>query len=382
MISKLPGVGSSIFSVMSRLAREHNAINLSQGFPDFPGDAELIREVHIAMAHGHNQYAPMAGVPELREAIANKMHMVHGLNIDPNKQITITAGATEALFCAIASLINPGDKVMIIEPAYDSYKPVLQLFGAEVHHFALSKDSFSVDWDRLEAKLDSSFKLIITNSPQNPISTVFKYEDWGELERLVRKFDLYLLSDEVYEHIIFDGLVPDTAQSYAGLKDRCISVFSFGKCFHYTGWKTGYAVGPDDWMEEFRKIHQYNVFSVHTPTQYALAEYLNQPKHYDSIHQFYERKRDLFQELIADSGFSLMPCQGSYFVCADYSKLSDLSDMEFASEMTKQYGVATIPLSAFYTEQQNQKLIRFCFAKEDKTLVKAGKILSGINNVE
>jgi len=369
--SRLPDVGTTIFTVMSNLAREVGAINLSQGFPDFPIDPELADRVDGAIRAGHNQYAPMPGIPELREAIARKIRRTYGVSGDPETEVTVTAGATQAVFTVIGAVTRPGDEVIVLDPAFDSYAPGVQLFGAVPIHVPLSDEmTFEEETaDALERAITPRTRLIIINSPHNPSGRILRRVDLDRIAEILRSTNVLLLSDEVYEHLIFDGEPHASVLAHPELVERSFAVFSFGKVFHATGWKMGYAVAPEPLMAEFRKAHQFNVFCVNTPAQHALAGYLGDPRHWEGLSQFYQRKRDRFRAGLRESRFHLLPCEGSYFQMADYSEVSDLPDRTFAEWLTHEHGVATIPLSPFYRDPPaGQRLVRFCFGKEDRTL--------------
>lgn len=377
--SKLPSVGTTIFTVMSGLATETGAINLSQGFPGFPVSDELIELVNRAMHAGHNQYAPMPGIMALRERIAEKMESLYGHRYDPNHEITITAGGTQALFSAITALVRPGDEVIVLEPAYDSYIPAIQLAGGVPVPVALHAPDFKPDWTEVQSKCTSRTRLIMINTPQNPTGMVFTAEDMQALLSITRDTDILILSDEVYEHILFDGLPHLSVSSYPELMERSLVVFSFGKTYHATGWKCGYVLAPAGLMREFRKVHQFTVFSVNTPLQYALADYMQERSHYTGLPSFYQAKRDLFRKLISHSRFRILPCHGSYFQLLDYSDITEESDTEYAKQITRSHGVASIPVSVFYsTPPAGQRLLRFCFAKEDHILEAAAERLCAV----
>lgn len=367
--SKLPKVGTTIFTVMSQLADQHKAINLSQGFPDFQPPPELVARVTHYLEAGRNQYAPMIGVRELREAIAEKLRALYGVHADPETEITVTPGATEALFAAIHAVVRPGDEVIVFDPAYDSYEPAVTLAGGRTLHVPLTRPSFSIDWERLKSVLSDRTRLVIVNSPHNPSGALLTEEDLGELAALLRPYGCYLLSDEVYEHIVFDGRHA-TVLAHPELKERSFAVFSFGKTYHATGWKIGYAVAPRALTEELRKIHQYLTFAAVTPLQHALADFIRErPEHYLSLPDFYREKRDLFVELLAPSRFELVPARGTYFQLADYGRISSEPDTEFARRLTIEHGVAVIPISVFCAEPPpGATLVRFCFAKQEQTL--------------
>jgi len=378
--TKLPGVGTSIFTVMSKMAIEYNAINLSQGFPDFKVSEELVQLVTRYMQMGMNQYAPMAGEPTLRNAIAQKAGRLYNTTIDPDTEVTITTGATEALYATITAMVEPGDEVIVMEPAYDSYVPAIQLCGGIVKRVELCMPDYSVDWDLVRSQISPRTRMIIINTPHNPTGTVLYQQDLETLNELVRNTDITVLSDEVYEHIIFDGLQHESILAYPELRERSVAVFSFGKTFHATGWKVGYLIAPPHITQEVRKVHQFMTFSVHSPTQFALADYLMDEYHYDELPEFYQQKRDLFLDLIKDSGFEPVPCRGTYFQLLSYRNLWDKPDMEVAEMLTKEYGLASIPISVFYNSDRDERILRFCFAKSDVTLEKAADILCQISN--
>jgi methionine aminotransferase len=373
--SKLPSTGSSIFSVMSGLARAHNAINLAQGFPDFKSSPELIELVHKYMQKGLNQYAPMPGVPALRERIAEKINRIHDIEINIDEEITITAGATQAIFTIIAAFINPGDEVILVEPAYDSYQPSVEINGGVAVPYPILSPDYKIDWEAFGKLITDRTKMIIVNSPHNPTGVTLKKEDYTKLEALTKDTDILVLSDEVYEHLVFDGKKPLSALQYPGLRERSFSVFSFGKTFHNTGWKMGYAVGPKELMDEFKKVHQFNVFSVNTPIQYALADYMADPQTYLGLSGFFQEKRDFFLNLMEGSRFQPLKCEGTYFHMYDFRAISEEQDTDFAIRITKEHGVATIPVTPFYGKPQKSSVVRFCFAKEKETLEKAAELL-------
>ena len=371
--SRLPEVGTSIFTIMSRLAHEQQAINLSQGFPDFPVSQELIELIHQNMMAGHNQYAPMPGVPALRQVIADVIQQTYHRTTDPEAEITITAGGTEALFAAIAATVSQGDEVMVFDPAYDSYNPAIRLNGGIPVHINLKLPNFSIPWEEVKSKITSRTRAIIINTPHNPTGAVLAATDLQELESLALQHDLLVISDEVYERIIFENQSHESVLKYPALRNRCIAIFSFGKTFHATGWKVGYAVAPPLITTEIRKTHQFITFSVNTPVQLALAEYMKKPGHYLSLGKFYQQKRDFFLAQIRGSSFVPLPCYGSYFQLLSYS--DEKSDTEMARWMTMEKKLAPIPVSAFYQDKSDHKLLRFCFAKGEETLKKAGEIL-------
>ncbi len=377
--SKLPDVGTTIFTVMSGLAAEHGAVNLSQGFPDFPAPAALLDRVTHHMRAGNNQYAPLAGTPLLLEAIAAKTAALYGHAPDPTREITVTSGATEALFCAIEAFVHPGDEVIVFDPAYDTYDPAVRLAGGRAVHIPLTAPHFGVDWQRVSDAITRRTRLIIVNSPHNPTGAVWQAADLDALAGIVRDSDIVVLSDEVYEHIVFDGAAHQSVIRHPELAARSLVVSSFGKTFHVTGWKIGYCIAPAALMQEFRRVHQFVQFVVVTPMQLAIAEFLrSDPQHYLDLGAFYQAKRDHFNALLADSRFKLRPSAGTYFQLADYSAISHMPDTEFARWLTIEHGVATIPVSVFHAEPDGQKLIRFCFAKHNTTLEQAADILCAI----
>lgn len=381
--SKLPNVGSTIFSRMSALAHQHNAINLSQGFPDFEPPEELLELVIHHLKAGKNQYPPMIGVAELRHAIAQKLHRTADIKCDAETDITITSGATEALFCAIHAVVRPRDEVIVFDPAYDSYAPAVALAGGKTIHLSLTSPDHRIDWASLEAALSAKTKLIIINSPHNPTGTITTAADLDRLANLIGERDCYVLSDEVYEHIIFDHQPHASVLAHPQLAPRSFAVFSFGKTYHATGWKIGYCIARQNLTTEFRKIHQFNTFTTVAPMQWAFADYLQaQPDYAAQLSSFYQSKRDHFRALMARSRFKLLPCHGTYFQLADYRTLppalSTMNDMEFARWLTIEKGVAVIPLSPFYQTPPDTRIVRFCFAKQDETLEKAAGILGGI----
>lgn len=368
LVSKLPRAGTTIFSVMSKLAVEHGAINLGQGFPDFPVDPKLGELVSKAIQVGHNQYAPMPGIMPLREVIAAKAQKLYGHAYDPDTEITITAGATQAIFTVFAAVVRPGDEVVLVDPSYDSYAPGVELFGGTPVHVQLGTD-MAFDAEAVRKAITPKTRLLLINTPHNPAGRILREADMQAVADLLHGTDILLLSDEVYEHIVFDGAPHASAIRYPELRDRAFITFSFGKTFHITGWKMGYVLAPRQLTTEFRRAHQFNVFSVNTPAQHALAEYLNEPAYYLGLAPFFQAKRDRLLDGLRGSRLKPLPCEGSYFLLADYSAISDLPDQEFAQWMTKEHGVATIPLSPFYRQPPaEQRLVRFCFAKEDATL--------------
>jgi methionine transaminase len=366
--SKLPNVGTTIFSVMSALAVEKNAVNLGQGFPDFDCDPALVNAVIRAMQSGFNQYPPMAGVPVLREAVASKISALYGHGYSANTEITITAGATQAIFTAILAVVHAGDEVIVLEPCYDSYVPNIELAGGKAVRVHLSPGSFRPDFARIAAAITPKTRAILINSPHNPSGTVWTAQEMKQLEALLAPTKVLLISDEVYEHMVFDGHSHQSAASFPGLAERAFVVSSFGKTFHVTGWKVGYVAAPAFLSQEFRKVHQFNVFTVNTPMQYALADYLADPAPYVNLPAFYQAKRDLFRSGLAHTRFKLLPCEGTYFQSVDISDVSPLGEADFCKWLTSEVGVAAIPTSAFYGNGFDQHVVRFCFAKKTETL--------------
>ena len=376
LIRKLPNVGTTIFTQMSALANEHKAINLSQGFPNFDCVPYLKEQVSHYINAGFNQYAPMAGVPELQQAIAHLTKQKYQANIEPNTQITITSGATEALFVAISTLVQPGDEVIIFDPAYDSYEPVIELAGGRTIHIPLLPPHYAIDWNLVEKTINKRTRAIILNNPHNPTGTILSSADIKALQEILNNNNCYLISDEVYEHITFDDQPHLSILRYPELASRAFVISSFGKSFHVTGWKVGYCIAPTMLTEEFRKIHQYVTFSTTTPIQKAIADTLTLCPHLiTELGQFFQKKRDLFAQAVKESQLPLLPCSGTYFQLLDYSQLSDLSDIEFSLWLTKEHKIATIPLSPFYESTPNTQIIRVCFAKDEETLIKAASIL-------
>lgn len=376
---KLPDVGTTIFTVMSALAAEAGAINLSQGFPDFPPPAGLLDRVVHHLRGGRNQYAPMAGLPALREAIARKTAALYGHQPDPDTEITVTSGATEALYCAIEALVGPGDEAICLDPAYDSYDPAIRLAGARPVHVALAVPGFTIPWDRLAAAITPRTRLIILNTPHNPTGSVLTATDLATLGRLVAGTDIALLGDEVYEHMLFDGRRHESLVRHPELAARSLVVSSFGKTYHATGWKVGYCIGPRELMAGFRRVHQFVQFCVATPLQWALADYLDSdPAHYLGLGEFYAARRDQFCARLAASRFRCTPSAGTYFQLADYSAITDEDDVGFARRLTTDYKVAAIPVSVFCAADPPRHLLRFCFAKYPATLDRAGDILCAI----
>jgi len=376
--SKLPQAKTSIFAVMSGLAAKEKALNLSQGFPNFKTSETLINLVSEAMKSGLNQYAPMPGIFSLRDAIAEKIEKLYQIKYNPDTEITVTAGATQAIFTIIATFINKDDEVIIFTPAYDCYEPSVALFGGKVHSVALKAPDYKTDWQQVNALVSDKTKMIIINTPHNPTGSILQKEDLAALQKIVKDTDIIILSDEVYEHIIFDGEVHQSVALYPDLMQRSFIVKSFGKTFHHTGWKMGYVAAPDYLMAEFRKAHQFNVFCVNHPIQIGLAEFLKTPSNYLGLPHFYQQKRDYFLSLIKDSRFEFRPAKGTYFQLLRYKNISDEGDYDFAVRLTKEHKIAAIPISVFYKDKYDAKMLRFCFAKTHETLEKAADILNKI----
>jgi len=372
---KLPDLGTTIFSVMSAMAREYRAINLSQGFPDFPSNARLIELVHRHMMAGRNQYAPMPGLLALRERLAEKIHRLYGAQVDPGEGITITAGATQAIFTAITAFVQEEDEVILFEPAYDAYGPVVELCGGKVRAYEMTAPDYRIDWQAVAGMINERTRMIVINTPHNPTGAVLEASDMEALEDLIKDTDILVLSDEVYEHLIYDGREHQSALRCSNLRPRTIATYSFGKTFHNTGWKIGYCVAPPALMREFRKIHQYNVFAVNTPIQYALADFLEDPQEYLQLPDFYQRKRDFLLRALEGSRLRPLACDGTYFQLFDYRAISEAPDSEFAQWLIREKGVATIPVSAFYSSDRDDRVIRLCFAKEETTLEAAAEVL-------
>ncbi len=369
--SKLPNVGTTIFTVMSALATEHKAVNLGQGFPDFPMSEELTAKVAEAMKNGHNQYAPMPGLIGLRESIAEKVEFLYNTKINPDTEITITPGGTYAIYSSLTTILQPGDEVILFEPAYDSYIPNIEINGAKAIPLPLTYPDYKIDWDLVRSSINAKTKAILINSPHNPTGSVLDKNDIAEMKSIVAGTNIFIVSDEVYEHLIYDDLPHESMLKYPELFERSFVNFSFGKTYHCTGWKLGYCIAPAAFTKEFRKVHQFNCFSCFTPAQVALADYLKNKEAYLSLPRFMQQKRDYFVELMKQTKFDLLPTSGSYFVCASYGRISDESDKELAIRLTKEAGVATIPLSAFYHNQKDDKVVRFCFSKQNRTLQQA-----------
>ena len=366
--SKLPAVGTTIFTVMSALATEHKAVNLGQGFPDFNCDPALVNHVATAMQGGLNQYPPMAGVPSLREAVAAKVEAMYGQRYDSNTEITITAGATQAIITAILAIVHPGDEVIVLEPCYDSYVPSIDLAGGIAVRVPLTPRTFRPDFGKIAAAINPKTRAILINSPHNPSGTVWSREDMQKLQDILAPTHVFLISDEVYEHMVFDGQDHMSAARFPGLAARAFIVSSFGKTYHVTGWKVGYVAAPAPLTAEFRKVHQFNVFTVNTPVQHGLAAHMSDTTRYTELPAFYQRKRDLFRAGLKPTKFKLLPSEGSFFQCVDMSDVSDLSEADFCQWLTKEIGVAAIPMSAFYSNSFDQRVVRFCFAKREETL--------------
>jgi methionine aminotransferase len=378
LVSKLPTVGTSIFTTMSALAQEHRAINLGQGFPDFPMSEELIDLVSKAMHDQFNQYAPMAGWLPLREAIAEKISFLYQRAVHPDTDITITPGGTYALYTAFTTILQPGDEVIVFEPAYDSYIPAIELNGAKAVPIALVHPDYHIDWNQVKAACTSRTRAILINTPHNPTGAVWSEQDIASLRSVVEDTDIIIISDEVYEHLIFDGYKHHSILRYPDLFSRSFVCFSFGKVYNCTGWKLGYAVAPSNLMQEFRKIHQFNCFSCHTPVQVALSTFLQQREPYVQLGPAMQERRDAFVSLLKDSRFDLLPSHGSYFILATYDRISQESDTDFAIRLTREAGVTTIPVSAFYADRQDNKVLRFCFAKKQETLEAAAARLRAV----
>ncbi len=374
--SRLPEVGTSIFTVMSRMALENGAINLSQGFPDFNVSEELISLIHRNMEEGHNQYAPMPGVPSLRKTISEVVEKTYHRKTDPETEITITSGATEAIFSTISALVSPGDEVIVFDPAYDSYDPSIRLNGGIPVHIRLRPPVFAIDWDDVKARITARTRMIVINSPHNPSGSVLSEQDLRSLEEIALKQGILVVSDEVYERIIFDKLAHQSVLKFPGLASQSVAIFSFGKTFHATGWKVGYAIAPESLTKEIRRTHQFITFSVNTPVQLALAEFMSNPANYLHLGEFFQKKRNYFLEQIKRSSFVPLPCNGTYFQILSYKAVSDKTDTVMAEWLTKEHKLASIPVSVFYEDNVQDHLLRFCFAKGDETLRKAGEIMN------
>lgn len=377
--TKLPKVGTTIFTVMSQLAVEKGALNLGQGFPDFDGPAALRERVAWHMNAGRNQYAPMAGVPALREAIAEKVAALYGRRVDPETEVTVTAGATEALFCAIHALVRAGEEVVVFDPVYCSYEPAVELAGGRCVHLPLAPPDYRPDWDAVRRAITPRTRLVVVNTPHNPTGAVLDATDLAALEELLRGTEVFVLADEVYEHIFFDAPAHESVLRRPGLAERAVVVSSFGKTYHVTGWKVGYAVAPPALTEEFRKVHQYVTFAVNTPVQLALADFLRaHPAHHLELPAFYRDKRDRFRAEVAGSRFGLLPCKGTYFQLLDYSAIDDIDDVTMARRLIDAHGIVAVPVSVFYETPPATRVLRFCFAKDDATLARAGAILRNV----
>jgi methionine aminotransferase len=373
--SRFPQMGTTIFTVMSKMATECGAVNLSQGFPDFQAEPALFDAMHRHMLAGRNQYAPMAGMPELRAAIVDKVAALYGTRFDAESEVTVTAGATQAIFTAIAAFVRPGDEVIVFEPVYDSYVPAIETVGGKAVYAQLKFPDYTPDWEQVAGLITPRTRMIVVNSPHNPTGSLLVAVDLEKLANLLRGTDIVVLSDEVYEHILFDGEQHASLCGHPELAARSIVVSSFGKTYHITGWKIGYVVGPAALMAEFRKVHQFNVFTVHGPSQLALAEYMQDASRHLKLAAFYEDKRDFFRQILAQTPFELLPCRGTYFQLAGYRAISERPDREFAAWMTREIGVAVIPVSVFYGDGRDDRVVRFCFAKQQETLEAAGQRL-------
>lgn len=378
LYSKLPNVGTTIFTVMSALAREHGAVNLSQGFPDFNPHPLLLEELNKAMRSGMNQYAPMAGYMPLREQIALKAESLYGATISVEDEITITAGGTQALFTAIMSVVREDDEVILFAPAYDSYAPAVELAGGKAIFYDLEAPDYQIDWQKVKRLINQRTRMMVINTPHNPTGTVWSSNDMKELEKITKGTDIVIVSDEVYEHIVFDSCRHESILRYPKLAERAFVISSFGKTYHTTGWKVGYCIAPENLTQEFRKVHQFNVFSVNSVAQVAFAEILKKQELYEELAEFYQQKRDFFASAIGSSRFNLLPCSGTYFQLASYSRISDERDVEFVRRMTKDHGVAAIPVSVFHRSHTDKSIVRFCFAKNEDTLQRAADLLCKI----
>ena len=378
IFSKLPKVETTIFSKMSAMANKFGALNLSQGFPDFEVDKKLLSLAEKSMNNGNNQYAPMPGLISLREKIAEKINGLYNISYDPVSEITITSGATQAIFTAITAFVKEQDEVIIFTPAYDCYQPAVELSGGKPVFVQLKAPDYSVNWEEVKKLISQKTKMIIINTPHNPTGTILSRDDMLELEKITSESEIIVLSDEVYEHIIFDQIEHESICRYKGLAARSMAVFSFGKTFHVTGWKMGYCIGPKELMKEFRKVHQFNVFSSNHPLQHALADFLEDRERYLSISSFYQKKREVFQQAIKGSRFKIIPCSGTYFQLLSYATISQESDVLFAERLVKEHSIAAIPVSVFYNSPLDEKVLRFCFAKKEETLQNAAEILCNV----
>ncbi len=376
--SKLPNVGTTIFTVMSKLATENNAINLSQGFPDFKCDAALVELVNKYMKAGNNQYAPMPGLIQLREALAKKTKSLYGADYSPESEITITAGATQAIYTAITAIVREGDEVIVFEPAYDCYQPAIELNGGKTIYLQLKAPTYTIDWEEVKKMINHRTKMIIINTPHNPTGSIMNVADMTMLQKLTKDTGIVIISDEVYEHIIFDGEAHQSVARFPHLAERSFIISSFGKTYHTTGWKIGYCVAPQNLMAEFRKVHQFLVFSTNTPIQLALAEFLEEQNHYLDLGNFYQKKRDYFISLVKNSRFTFTSAQGTYFQLLNYKNISTEKDTDYAVRLTKEFQLASIPVSVFYHEGVDNKVLRFCFAKKEETLASAAAIINKI----
>lgn len=377
--SKLPNVKTTIFTTMSKMAKDYNAINLSQGFPDFESPKKLLEEVNKAMLNGHNQYAHMGGAMPLREVISEKMQSLYGSTYCPENEITITAGATQAIYTAISTFVKSHDEVVLLKPCFDCYEPAIEINGGIPVSIQLESPDYKVDWKKFEKKITHKTKMVILNTPNNPTGTLLEKEDFEALERILKNTNILVLCDDVYEHIIYDGAKHQSACLFPELKKRTFITSSFGKTFHITGWKVGYCLAPKELMHEFRKAHQFTVFCISHPFQIALANYLKEPQHYLELNQFYQDKRDLFLEAVRDSKFTFTPTKGTYFQLLNFSKITDENDVDYSFRMVKENKLASIPISPFNTNNLDNKVLRFCFAKKNETLLKAAEILCKIN---
>jgi methionine aminotransferase len=376
--SKLPLVGTTIFTVMSQLAQTHGAINLSQGFPNYQPDKKLQKLVYEHMKKGANQYAPMPGLSLLRERIADKMNRLYGAQINPESEVTVTAGGTQAIFCAIAAFVHPGDEVILIEPCYDSYRPSVETVGGKPVIYQMQAPDYAVDWDQIGRMINPQTRMICINTPNNPTGTLLRESDMLALSKLLRNTDILVMSDEVYEHLIYDGEPHASALRYPELYARSLCIYSFGKTYHNTGWKTGYCIAPPELTKEFRKVHQFNVFSSVHPLQAAFADFMEHEEAYLSLPNFYQEKRDFFQEAMSATRFKPLTCKGTYFQLYDYSAISDEGDLDFCKRLTREYGVAAIPVSSFYSNKKDEQVIRFCFAKTNDLLEQAAQKLQAV----
>ncbi|NNK11159.1 MAG: methionine aminotransferase [Flavobacteriaceae bacterium] len=376
--SKLPKAVPSIFTTIGKLSREHQALNLSQGFPNFPVDPKLIDLVEKAMREGYNQYAPMEGIYSLREVISSKISSLYGKQYHPDKELTMVAGATQGIFTAITAVVHEGDEVIVLKPAYDCYEPAIAINGGIPVFVQMKGTEYKVDWNEFRAAISSKTRLVIINTPHNPTGSILSAEDMTELETILRDTDIMVLSDEVYEHMVFDEEKHESVSKYPGLSERSFVMASFGKTFHVTGWKMGYCAAPESLMKEFRKVHEYNVYAINHPIQKALATYLSEKSNYIHLSSFLQQKRDLFTKAIAPSRFSFTPARGTYFQLVNYSEISDENDVLFAKRLIREKGIASIPISVFNVDQLDQKQLRFCFAKTDDTLLKAAEIINKI----